>query len=177
MTAERAIHQDIRPLKVAILNLMPNKMRTEEQFLRLLGNSALQVEITFLTTASYKSKNTPSSYLKAFYQTFDHVKEEHFDALIIQEVLWKPLHSRMLPIGRSWRQSSVGQISMCLPLSLCVGQHRLHSTTTMVSENRAWTTSSQASTATRYVTRIIHWYGGALMTNSGSPPLQAYHAR
>lgn len=83
MTAERAIHQDIRPLKVAILNLMPNKMRTEEQFLRLLGNSALQVEITFLTTASYKSKNTPSSYLKAFYQTFDHVKEEHFDALII----------------------------------------------------------------------------------------------
>ena len=83
MTAERAIHQDIRPLKVAILNLMPNKMRTEEQFLRLLGNTALQVEITFLTTASYKSKHTPSSYLKAFYQTFDHVKEEHFDALII----------------------------------------------------------------------------------------------
>jgi homoserine O-succinyltransferase len=83
MTAERAIHQDIRPLKVAILNLMPNKMRTEEQFLRLLGNTALQVEITFLTTASYKSKHTPSSYLKAFYQTFAHVKEEHFDALII----------------------------------------------------------------------------------------------
>ncbi len=83
MTAERAIHQDIRPLKVAILNLMPNKMKTEQQFLRLLGNTALQIEITFLTTASYQSKNTPSSYLQAFYKTFDTVKNEHFDALII----------------------------------------------------------------------------------------------
>lgn len=83
MTAERAIHQDIRPLKVAILNLMPNKMRTEEQFLRLLGNTALQVEITFLTTKSYKSKHTPSSYLKMFYTTFDKVRNDKFDALII----------------------------------------------------------------------------------------------
>lgn len=83
MTKERAIHQDIRPLKVALLNLMPNKIRTEEQFLRLLGNSALQVEMTFLTTATYKSKHTPQSYLKSFYKTFEEVRQEKFDALII----------------------------------------------------------------------------------------------
>ena len=83
MTDERAIHQDIRPLRVAILNLMPNKMRTEEQFLRLLGNTALQVQVTFLTTASYQSKNTPASYLKTFYRTFEEVQDQQFDALIV----------------------------------------------------------------------------------------------
>lgn len=83
MTSERAIHQDIRPLQIAILNLMPNKRKTEEQFLRLLGNTALQVEVTFLTTASYESKNTPRSYLKTFYKTFDEIKEDRFDALIV----------------------------------------------------------------------------------------------
>ena len=66
MTKERAIHQDIRPLQIALLNLMPNKIRTEEQFLRLLGNTALQVELTFLTTATYQSKHTPISYLQTF---------------------------------------------------------------------------------------------------------------
>ncbi len=83
MTRERAIHQDIRPLQIALLNLMPNKIRTEEQFLRLLGNTALQVEVTFLTTATYQSKHTPISYLQTFYQTFDQIRDKRFDALII----------------------------------------------------------------------------------------------
>ncbi|MFA5448064.1 MAG: homoserine O-succinyltransferase [Sphaerochaeta sp.] len=83
MTAERAQHQDIRPLQVAILNLMPDKGRTEEQFLRLLANTALQVEVTFLTTASYASKHTTAAYLKETYKTFDEVKDNHYDALII----------------------------------------------------------------------------------------------
>ncbi len=83
MTKEQAIHQDIRPLQVALLNLMPNKIRTEQQFLRLLGNTALQVEMTFLTTATYQSKHTPRSYLQTFYQTFDQIRDRCFDALII----------------------------------------------------------------------------------------------
>ncbi|HPE93629.1 MAG TPA: homoserine O-succinyltransferase [Sphaerochaeta sp.] len=83
MTKEQAIHQDIRPLQVALLNLMPNKIRTEQQFLRLLGNTALQVELTFLTTATYQSKHTPRSYLQTFYQTFDQIRDRCFDALII----------------------------------------------------------------------------------------------
>jgi homoserine O-succinyltransferase len=83
MDEERARTQDIRPLKVLILNLMPNKSETEQQLLRLLGNTALQVEVSFLTTATYQSKNTPKSYLKTFYQTFDQIKYLRYDALMI----------------------------------------------------------------------------------------------
>ena len=83
MTHQRAVTQDIRPLRIAILNLMPTKQATETQFLRLLGNSPLQVEITLLHTGSYVSKNTEAAYLDAFYRTFDEVKEERFDGLVV----------------------------------------------------------------------------------------------
>ena len=83
MDEDRAIHQDIRPLRIAILNLMPTKISTETQLLRLLGNTALQVEVTLVRTSTYQSKNTPEEHLLTFYQTFDQVKEEKFDALII----------------------------------------------------------------------------------------------
>jgi len=83
MTENRAFHQDIRPLKIAILNLMPTKITTETQILRLLGNSPLQVDIVLLHPATYKSKNTPEEHLIKFYNTFDEVKDEKFDGLII----------------------------------------------------------------------------------------------
>lgn len=81
----RAKSQDIRPLKVAILNLMPNKIATETQLLRYIANSPLQVEITLLTTATYKPKNTDASHLQEFYLTFDDVLEQNlkFDGLMI----------------------------------------------------------------------------------------------
>lgn len=80
---DRAMHQDIRPLKIAILNLMPTKIATETQLLRLLGNSPLQVAITLLRTDSHVSKNTSAEHLLAFYQTFADIKHERFDGLII----------------------------------------------------------------------------------------------
>jgi homoserine O-succinyltransferase/O-acetyltransferase len=80
---ERAVHQDIRPLKIAILNLMPTKIATETQLLRLLGNSALQVSITLLHPATYTSRNTSEEHLATFYKTFDSVKDQRFDGLII----------------------------------------------------------------------------------------------
>ena len=83
MDYDRAFHQDIRPLKIAILNLMPLKQDTEVQLLRSLSNTPLQVDITFLTTASYVGKNTATSHLEQFYLTFDDVKNEKFDGLII----------------------------------------------------------------------------------------------
>ncbi|MPM26828.1 Homoserine O-acetyltransferase [bioreactor metagenome] len=79
----RANRQDIRPLKIAILNLMPTKITTETQLLRLLGNTALQVEITLLRTGTHFSKNTPEEHLVNFYQTLDQVRNENFDGLII----------------------------------------------------------------------------------------------
>jgi homoserine O-succinyltransferase len=83
MIEERAVHQDIRPLKIAILNLMPTKIATETQLLRLLGNTALQVEITLVRTSTYQSKNTPEEHLLTFYSTFDQIRDQKFDALII----------------------------------------------------------------------------------------------
>ncbi|MFZ6026273.1 MAG: homoserine O-acetyltransferase MetA [Chloroflexota bacterium] len=83
MTEERAQHQDIRPLRIAILNLMPTKIATETQLLRLLGNSPIQVEITLLHTATYKSKNVDEEHLLNHYETFAAVRSEKFDGLII----------------------------------------------------------------------------------------------
>lgn len=80
---DRAIHQDIRALRVAILNLMPTKISTETQILRLLSNSALQVEVTLLHTATHESKNTDADHLLEHYVTFDDVKNQKFDGLII----------------------------------------------------------------------------------------------
>ncbi|MEG1148848.1 MAG: homoserine O-succinyltransferase, partial [Niameybacter sp.] len=83
MDEERAIKQDIRELKIAILNLMPVKQDTEVQLLRLLGNTPLQIDITLLRPASHESKNTSSEYLNTFYKTFDEISEEKFDGMII----------------------------------------------------------------------------------------------
>lgn len=83
MTERRAQRQDIRPLKLLILNLMPTKIETETQLLRLLGNSPLQVEVEFLQTASHVSKNTAQDHLTSFYETFDHVCGKKYDGLVI----------------------------------------------------------------------------------------------
>lgn len=83
MTETRAITQDIRPLRILILNLMPKKIDTETQLARLLGNTPLQVEPTLLHTKSHQSKNVAEEHLLAFYKTFDDVKQENFDGMII----------------------------------------------------------------------------------------------
>ena len=83
MTETRAITQDIRPLKILILNLMPKKIDTETQLARLLGNTPLQVEPTLIRTSSHQSKNVAEEHLLAFYKTFDEVKTLNFDGMII----------------------------------------------------------------------------------------------
>ena len=83
MTETRAVHQDIRPLKILILNLMPVKMTTEVHLLRMLSNSPLQVEITFLNIKNHISKNTPQDHLAAFYKNIDRISDQKFDGMII----------------------------------------------------------------------------------------------
>ncbi|MCI1944198.1 homoserine O-acetyltransferase MetA [Clostridium luticellarii] len=83
MPENEAFHQDIRPLKIAILNLMPVKITTEVQLLRLIGNTALQIEVELLHPKTHISKNTSEEYLTNFYKTFDDVRDEKFDGLII----------------------------------------------------------------------------------------------
>ena len=83
MDESRASVQDIRPLKIAILNLMPTKEVTETQILRLIGNTPLQLDVTLLRMATHESKNTPNEHLETFYTTFDEVRDQKFDGLII----------------------------------------------------------------------------------------------
>ena len=83
MTRGRAGHQDIRPLRIAIVNLMPTKIHTETQLLRLLGSTPLQVEITLLRMGSHDSRNTSSAHLDSFYATFDEVSAHKFDGLVV----------------------------------------------------------------------------------------------
>jgi len=83
MPEDRAFRQDIRPLRILILNLMPNKIATETQLLRGLSNSPLQVDIDLLYTATYQPRNTAEDHLTKFYQTFDDVRDQYYDGLII----------------------------------------------------------------------------------------------
>jgi homoserine O-succinyltransferase len=83
MSKKRAMTQDIRPIEIAVLNLMPTKIETETQLLRLLSNTPLQVNVTLIQTASYKPQNVSEEHMQKFYKTFDEIKERKFDGLII----------------------------------------------------------------------------------------------
>ena len=83
MPKVRAETQDIRPIEIAIVNLMPTKIETETQLMRLLGNSSLQVNVTLIKMGSYESKNTSAEHLDKFYQTFDEIKDKKFDGMIV----------------------------------------------------------------------------------------------
>ncbi len=83
MTEYRAIHQDIRPLHVLILNLMPTKIATETQIMRKLSNTPLQIEVELMRTKSHEATHVAASHLETFYRTFDEVREHHYDGLII----------------------------------------------------------------------------------------------
>lgn len=83
MTEYRAMHQDIRPLHVLVLNLMPTKIETETQFLRKLSNTPLQVEVEFMQTTSYRPRHVEESHLNTFYTVFDEIRDRRFDGLII----------------------------------------------------------------------------------------------
>ena len=83
MEERRALHQDIRPLRIAILNLMPTKVATETQLLRLLGNTPIQVEVTLLHMASHTAKNTSAEHLLEHYASFDEVRDQSFDGFIV----------------------------------------------------------------------------------------------
>lgn len=83
MTEDRAVSQDIRPLKIILLNLMPTKIETETQILRLLSNSPLQVDVELLQVKSHKSKNTSAEHMLKFYKTFDEICDQKYDGMIV----------------------------------------------------------------------------------------------
>lgn len=108
----RALHQDIRPLQVLILNNMPVKQDTELQLLRALSNTPLQVDVTFMTVKSHVSQNTSASHLNKFYITLDDVRDRKFDGLIITAHRWRILPLKKWIIGRKPVRFWTGQKRM-----------------------------------------------------------------
>src|SRR5436305_7709389 len=83
MTEATALRQDVRPLRIGLLNLMPNKIKTETQFARLIGATPLQVELVLIKITKHTPKNTPADHMIAFYRDWEHIKAEKFDGLIV----------------------------------------------------------------------------------------------
>ena len=121
---EDARRQDIRPIKIAILNLMPEKIPTETQLARVLGSTPLQVDLTLLQTSSYTPKNTSVEHMKAFYRSWEDVKTEKFDGLIITGAPVETLELMKFSIGKNWFRSWIGQQPMFSRISIFVGGHR-----------------------------------------------------
>ena len=116
MDESRASHQDIRPIQILILNLMPLKEETELQLLRSLSNTPLQVDVTFMAVQSHEAKNTSVSHLNKFYQTFPELKNNKYDGMIItgapveqmefEEVdYWKELTEKARQISAGWEEN------------------------------------------------------------------------
>lgn len=102
MDGSRAVSQDIRPIEIAILNLMPTKEVTETQLLRLLGNTPLQVNVTLVKTSTYKANHTSETYLDKFYKSLDEIKKMKFDGMIITGARRNPaVHRRQILGGTS----------------------------------------------------------------------------
>ncbi|MEM1045538.1 MAG: homoserine O-succinyltransferase [Pseudomonadota bacterium] len=122
ITEDEAHRQDIRPMRIALLNLMPVKIRTEREFARLLGSTPLQVELTLLTTGSYQGSNTPQDHMLAFYKTFDQVREERFDGLVITGA---PIETMEFEEVQYWRELTAildwSQTNVQMTFDICWG--------------------------------------------------------
>ena len=123
MDNDRASHQDIRPLRVLLLNLMPKKIETECQFLRLLSNTPIQVNVEFLQVSSHVSKNTNKMHLDAFYHTFAEIQNEYYDGCIITGApVRAPFFCRCRLLGRAGNKSWSGQKPMSFPPCISAGE-------------------------------------------------------
>ena len=98
MDTERASHQDIRPLRIVVLNLMPVKLTTETDLIRLLSNTPLQIELKFMKIKGPTSKNTPVEHMKVFYETFESIRDQKFDGFdpMFQNGFFEQLHFFLL---------------------------------------------------------------------------------
>ena len=126
MPKEMAARQDIRPLRLLMLNLMPKKHDTEIQFARLFGNTPLQVEMILMTTASYTPRNTEAGYLRRFYRQLDDVRDDYFDALIVTGAPIETLPFEQVAYWQELAEIMDWSISHCFRrLGICWGAQAL----------------------------------------------------
>ena len=135
MTEYRALHQDIRPLRVLILNLMPTKIATETQIMRKLSNTPLQVEVDLLRTKTHEATHVSAGHLETFYRTFDDIRDIHYDGLIITGAPWSRCRSRRSTTGPSSARSWTGLPRTYTLRCTFVGARRRGSTIITVSRS------------------------------------------
>lgn len=117
----RASTQDIRPLKLLILNLMPLKIVTETDLLRLISNTPLQIELDFMSVSGHISRNTPLEHIDTFYKDFDEIRGQNYDGMIITGAPVENYSSRRSITGTSWSRFSTGRTNTSPLLSIFVG--------------------------------------------------------
>ena len=124
MTEHRAIHQDIRPLRVLILNLMPLKIETETQILRKLSNTPLQVEVDLLQTVTHKATHVPPKHMESFYVDLDDIRNKRYDGMIVTGAPVESSPLKMWTTGLNCATSSNGQKPMYSQLCTSAGARR-----------------------------------------------------
>lgn len=144
MSDLRANEQDIRPMKVLILNLMPLKITTETDFIRLLSNNPLQVEVEFLRLDTHMSKNTPQEHLELFYKSFSAIEDQYYDGMIITGAPVEMMPLKKLTIGMKSPVFSTGQKNTSLQPYIFAGHHKRHSITFMELKKAHWLKSYSA---------------------------------
>lgn len=124
MDETRAHSQDIRPLRIVILNLMPLKITTETDLVRLLSNTPLQIDISFMKLKSHTPKNTPIEHMMMFYKDFETLSKQKFDGMIVTGAPVEDCLLRTCPIGMRSSQYSIGHVLMSPPRSISVGRRK-----------------------------------------------------
>lgn len=147
---QRASTQDIRPLRIAILNLMPLKLMTETDLLRLISNTPLQVELDLVLPDGHEWTNTPKEHLDTFYKSFDEIKSNNYDGFIVTGAPVEMVDFETVDYWTSFRKFSTGQESMSHPLSISAGLLLPDSITTMAYANTCFPAKSQVYSATEY---------------------------
>ena len=147
----RATQQDIRPLRIVILNLMPLKITTETDLVRLLSNTPLQVEISFMKIKSHTSKNTPIEHMKTFYTDFDQMRHEKYDGMIITGAPVEQMDFEEVTYWDEIRKSLIGHVRMSLLPYIYVGQRRPDCIIIMEFLNIRWKRKCSASLS------IVYW--------------------
>ena len=135
MGTSRATTQDIRPLRIVVLNLMPIKITTETDLIRVLSNTPLQLELTFMKIKSHTSKNTPVEHMRAFYHDFEVLRNQKFDGLIITGAPVEHLEFEDVNYWDEMQETSVGHAPTLPPHSISAGQPKQDCTITTAFPN------------------------------------------
>ena len=147
MDETRAHNQEIRPLRIVILNLMPLKITTETDLIRLLSNTPLQMDICFMKLQSHTPKNTPVEHMMMFYKSFEELSSQKFDGMIITGA---PIENMLLNIGRRFRLYSIGRVLMSQVQCFCVGEQWLGFIISMEFQNIHYPKRCLASFSSRH---------------------------